>query len=203
MELMESRRTLAALSKELEPLLDGWSLVPEDPENPNYDLRCFEQDGMGFGIRLDRKEDRVMVRSCDWPSYKQDEGRDYIKTCTIWPRDLYDPKEDYPEITIAISRGARAIAKEIDRRFLPDYTRIYGRCLEKARVGQEYEDRSQATWKAVCEATGHETKYHSHHVKLPGEDTGYVTIERRGDKAHLSVTVGAERVKAILKALGL
>lgn len=52
-----------------------------------------------------------------------------------------DGRTTLPSITVAISRGAEAIAKEIKRRFLPEYTDLYNKAVAKRDSQIAYEDK--------------------------------------------------------------
>jgi hypothetical protein len=45
------------------------------------------------------------------------------------------------DITVSISRGEEAIAKEINRRFLPEYLRVVGLALDKIAADEAYETK--------------------------------------------------------------
>jgi len=59
-----------------------------------------------------------------------------------------------PSITVAIKRGPEAIAKDIAKRFLPEYLRVFA--LAKAKVAEDnaYEAAIAANLQRLAEATG-------------------------------------------------
>jgi hypothetical protein len=58
------------------------------------------------------------------------------------PRYGHGLAREYPKITAAARRGPGAIARDIERRFLPDYLPIYQEALESKR-GYEKQDREK------------------------------------------------------------
>ena len=59
-----------------------------------------------------------------------------------------------PDITVALSRGADAIAKDIAKRFLPQYLRIFEAAMRKVAEQEAYELRITNTLKRVANAAG-------------------------------------------------
>ena len=140
MEVNEARTQLAEICKQVALYFDGWTL---SKQGEAYDHRWqLMRDGMQISLSLDwRKKDRLNISTWSWPKYTRME-RGEVKAETIYPNSLYDPKETSPEISVAWARGPEAIAKEIKRRFLPEYERIYARCFEKASQLSEARRRS-------------------------------------------------------------
>ncbi len=57
-------------------------------------------------------------------------------------------------ITVGLSRGAQAIAKEITRRFLPEYSRIFSLAQDKVRDEQEYQAQVSENLQNLASAVG-------------------------------------------------
>src|SRR5258708_3210261 len=108
--------------------LAGWKVTIDNPDDDfrfEYRYRLTNnvegQDiHLSFGSGVDRGKVRV---SGSWPK-KGEHGP--------WsgPGDLY-PCESSPSINCALSRGYDVIAKDITRRFLPEYRRIWGLLVAK------------------------------------------------------------------------
>lgn len=95
-------------------------------------------------------------------------------------------KQTVPTISITIARGYDVIAKEINRRLLPEYDRILTLALTQVQKDKEYKDARQANIEALAEAAG---------VKSPdGKDNLYVhfgevygTVEVYKDSANVKL----------------
>ena len=93
-------------------------------------------------------------------------------------------KQDPGSISVTIARGYEVIAKEIKRRFLPEYDRIMTLALAQVQKDKEYKDAKRANLERMANAAGH---------TLPAKDERY---QRRDDAfnvsfGHLSVEVKA------------
>ena len=59
--------------------------------------------------------------------------------------------ESNPEITVGESRGAAAIARDIERRFLPYFRKRWDVVAARARDRDEYDAKVQANRERICE----------------------------------------------------
>ena len=59
-----------------------------------------------------------------------------------------------PDITVAVARGAEAIAKDIAKRFLPKYLAIFAAAQRKVAEDAAYDSRITNTLKRVADAAG-------------------------------------------------
>lgn len=170
----------------------GWSLEVPKEDDMNNDRRFFRNGEMKFGISLDYgKPDRLNVSTWTWPGYTHME-RGEIQTTTVWPHDLYDPKEDGIDITIGANRGADVIAKEIGRRFLPEYHRIWDRCWLKANQYQQHGDKSAAQWREVCRLLNKDPNHNNHYSAL-----GPLSIRNNNGSLSVEGYLSLPQVKAI------
>jgi hypothetical protein len=175
----------------------GWLFKAE---GESYDYTCSLQDkGMGFSLAYDKWKHRISVRSWNWPQYTVNESRGYVKTETVMPSSLYDPREASPSITVSADKTAAQIAKDIQTRFLPEYTRLYARCLARAQSSQEYADTSESGWQAVCKVIGADPKHHHHYSNIAGEYNA--SIENRSGKAHVTLDLTADQLAKVIAAL--
>lgn len=190
------RAELRQIASLVAPHLEGWAMiVPPPEEDYNQDRVFFTKDKMKFGVSFDwsshPRNSRLNVSTWTWPEYSRLERGDVRKE-TIFPASLYDPKEGQPSISVAASKTPEQIAKDIKRRFLPEYERIYARCKAKADDYQAHEDKSESQWAKVCKLIGCDPKRASKYCKF-GEN--YLTIENRNGSLHIDGYVDLERLQ--------
>jgi hypothetical protein len=178
---------------------DGW-VLEETGETFDYRWKL-RRNGMEIGLSLDwSKKDRLNIATWAWPKYtKLDRGE--VRSETITPSSLYDPKESRPSISVAWNRGPEVIAKEIKRRFLPEYERIYARCAEKAASYQKHENESRANWQAICSAIKVDPNHNRHYVTTNDKENRSVTIENRNGSAYIETYCNADQLVKIIAAL--
>ena len=140
----ESKQKMEALASEVAKHLPGWRAKPyagKEPDwNENWGERLIGTDGLVIALKptdFKRGEpDRLRVSAEAWPKYTVMEHThglgDQVNTKTIQPSSLYVPRESVESISVSISRGPKVIAGEIARRLIPEYTRVYARCLALA-----------------------------------------------------------------------
>jgi hypothetical protein len=188
---------LAKVCNALAKHFDGWTL---EETGETFDYRWkLRRNGMEIGLSLDwSKKDRLNIATWAWPKYtKLDRGE--VRSETITPSSLYDPKESSPSISVAWNRGPEVIAKEIKRRFLPEYERIYARCAEKAASYQKHENESRQNWENICAAIGKDTRHNRHYVSAGGDLN--VTVENRNGSAHIEMYCNADQLVKIIRIL--
>ena len=127
---------------------EGWRL--KDYDETEYVDRApdiVHTDGRSFDLHIgEYGQDRGKVRvSPNWPAKP---GNGYA---CYFPSDLYSPRETSPTISVSLSRGAAVLVAEIERRFLPEYTRIRQRLLDKLAAEQEFEREQQAVFVRIKE----------------------------------------------------
>ena len=93
-----------------------------------------------------------------------------VATTGIYPVVEYPPNSPRPRITTAISRGAAAIARDIERRFLPAYLARFEQTLRAGIREQERSDQAQALRERVEEALG-STLSPAHHADTSSDHT--------------------------------
>jgi hypothetical protein len=62
------------------------------------------------------------------------------------------------DISVAISRGAAAIAKDITRRLFPSALPVYEAAVKRCRDNEEHRDGVAATARRLCKALGVEVR---------------------------------------------
>lgn len=146
----------------------GATVDPIEHENDAWGHRI-TLEGRKMFLRFDRNgisdtsPDRIEI-SGSWPSYTLPGGGPRI--CT--PRDCgaisYNSKS--PEISCNPERGANAIAKDMRRRFLPEFERLYDKCVAWcANTGAAYTaaiDRANA----IAREFGGDVRHDGNNVTL-------------------------------------
>ncbi len=141
-EQQQKREQSIALYKGVAANLPGWTVfTPIDPHDPECIEGCRLVNGpYKIDLRIDRGKVEV---SGYWPQAPNNGP-------TTSPRDVH---ETGPEISCSLSRGPEAIARDITRRFLPEYVRIFAKCQERIDAHVAYESRKAANWAKLCLAS--------------------------------------------------
>lgn len=134
---------------------DGWSVrEPNGEDSRDYRVHAWLTQGTGNG------HPHELCLSLDGPSYAParlhadgkyppDFDGSYI-ACDVSRRC----KVDIPHITVAIERGAATIAREIERRLLPDYRRLHVECVKLATERREEHQRRERNLAELANAAG-------------------------------------------------
>lgn len=130
---------------------DGWTLKEYDNSDKDPWYRrapdIVHKDGRSFDLApVDGGKVRV---SANWPTQRGTQGSRVFS-----PNDLYNPNETSPSIKVSLSRGTEVLAKEINRRFLPEFTRIWGRIAENIKATNEFEDSREAAFQRIRQECG-------------------------------------------------
>jgi len=110
----ERKQKLIALAGQVLAYLTPWYI---DHNHDYYNVKAVHPD----------KPDAAL-----W--FNLDRGRLHIQGG--YPQDFH-PYSGAPEISVSARRSPQSIAKDIHRRFLPDYLEVYARCMENKRQGEE------------------------------------------------------------------
>lgn len=123
-----SRELLHPTAQETAALLgDGWSYQPPDPDEGNRQFWAYitHPSGKRLTIQSSHNPGRFTVYG-DWPK-----TADGVET-----RPGYG--ETPPSITVGMNRGAKALAREIERRFFPEYFRQWEILKKQADESDAY-----------------------------------------------------------------
>lgn len=163
---------------------------------------------LALHFSIDMRADRVTISDLAWPTYinrekpYNDSGKTVYGTKErVMPRDLA-PRQSIDSIGVALSRGPEAIAKEIKRRLLPEYMRVYALCEELAVSRQQYQDKTANSWESICSLVGEDGNNRRTGGIYAKTRFGSIFMENRNGKAYFNLTVTAEQMPAILAALG-
>ena len=96
--------------------------------------------GQGVSLVIDRGKVNV---SGYWPQ-RAGQNSAYVS-----PSDV---QEGSPSISATLLRGPEAVAKEITRRFLPEYLRIWNKIKTKIDETNAYQSRKGANWKRLVDS---------------------------------------------------
>jgi hypothetical protein len=109
-----------------------------------------------------------------------------------------------PEISVSGSRGAAAIAKEIKRRFLPEYLTLLQKAIEKRDAAASWEDKTRAnlvTLAAIVNASV-PTERDRTTASFYHNDKAYGDIQCSGDSVTLKLSsLTMKQAKNILAML--
>lgn len=201
--MSETHIELAKLGGEIAAHLDGWS-VEADAECAHH-ASLVHRDGGRVSLWYDRRTRKMRV-SGQWPR-----GRSGgLRSARDWRVIAWDAKE--PSVNVSLDREPKAIARDIERRFLGRYLEMYGQVLkvqaEEAACAAQLEDSTAKLERAVgrigsrCSSDGNEL---SIYFSEPG-DSGYIAGSCRvsGTSTHFDrLTVPnhiAEQILALLAA---
>lgn len=143
-ERKESHARYLDLYKGVAKHLEGWTVKVDNLEVDN----CYRYkiiDGKGHALSL------------DFGRYSVQRGKVHVSG--YWPlkgehgfSSPSDVRETSPSVNIALDKGHEKIAKDITRRFLPDYFRVYAKIEEKIAADNAYADRKGQNWRRMVDA---------------------------------------------------
>lgn len=119
-----------------------------DDKRPRGNLLLGDGSEMGLWLRYDSFKNRLEVGG-HWPS-----SRVAGDSQSFTPNDLYNPREASPAITVDADKSPEKIASDIRRRFLPDYARVFARCVERRDAHEAYVKNINATAKKLAFSIG-------------------------------------------------
>jgi hypothetical protein len=209
MELSERRAKTQELGIAIaKHLPEGWKFR-RDPDIDNQDRAYFVKGAMRMALTIDdwhQKTPRVRIQTWDWPKYTKwehgyrSDDSDGSRSETVFPSSLYDPKEGSPDITVSMEKSPEQIAKDITRRFIPEYERIFTRCQIKADQFGAFEAASKEAWEDVMRQTGGNPRYgsHYHDIDLGDGQKVHLSLEHRGESVHVETTITPAQFKLLL-----
>lgn len=100
-------------------------------------------DGFNLGVSIGYPYKQATVSVWDWPSYTDTNGTE--QKC--YPYERFS-------IGIGIGRDAKAVVKDIQKRFIPTASKIYTEYLEKAREHGSYCRKIELRLTQVAESFG-------------------------------------------------
>jgi hypothetical protein len=160
-----------------------------------------------FTVHYRTHEHRFVV-SGSWPRSRLpgEESKQFT------PVDLWNPRAEYPSITVDADKSLERIAADIKRRFLPEYRAVLARCVEARNNHEQYVKGCNSLAEEIAALLGESSREHpgkSHGplrpvVEVP-DGLGYGSIEVSRDSAHFNLhSVPADKARklaAFLKTL--
>ena len=123
------------------------------------------------------------------------------------PADLWNPRAEYPSITVDADKSPEKIAADIKRRFLPEYRAVLVRCVEARDNHEQYVRSCNSLAEEIGALLGEPSREHTGKppiVEVP-DGLGYGSIEVSRDSAHFNLhsvpADKARRLAAFLKTL--
>jgi hypothetical protein len=156
------------IAAELCTLGHAWEYVP--PTEDSYSVYLRNGDGARIYLQLTSskgydKDDRVLVTGYQHIGKNGQYVEVYDRGAdgTGWNRVTV------PSITIALSRGPVAIAKDIAKRFLPEYLRVFALAQAKVAADNSYEAKITTNLQRLAAVAG---------VTLPTEQRHYNEVNK-------------------------
>lgn len=189
--------------------LDGWAY--QETELPGdhwygshfrYEIR--NQDGHSFDLRILSGADRGKVQvTGNWPRRDETPGASYVTPSEV--------RESSPSIKRSLDRGYQAIARDIVKRFLPEYVRVYGKIQERIRADREYSGRKASNWATITQSgfvvnPRERNGEHVAEVRIAGErerydySAGYGDVRMTGDDS-VEIKLNSLPVETALRVL--
>jgi len=128
------------------------------------------------------------------------------------PADLWNPRAEYPSITVDADKSSEKIAADVNRRFLPEYRAVLARCVEARDAHEQYINGCNSLADEIGKLLSESNRGHAGKsqgplravVEVP-EGLGYGSIEVSKDSAHFNLhSVPADKARklaAFLKTL--
>lgn len=198
---MENNGKRIELLRAVAAYIDGFEVkVPADGRQP----RLAGPDGMEIFIATSRERGKLHIHG-DWPT----DGNTYMSPRS-WGAVPYDENGDV-SINVSEVRGPEEIARDILRRFLPQYREIYAKCCQRKAENAAYRDRLYVQAQAITKAAGlpapgrleNSNSEYRLHLGNVTEQGWYGTVQVYDKSINLDlrgVTVAnAEKILAILR----
>lgn len=114
---------------------------------------------------------------------------------------LLDHGISNPQITVAIARGADAVAREIKRRLLPGYKRAVSKAQARIVLVEDEHDQIRTLAKRFGAICGVKVKTDDVRFYLPDELASYGSVTCQGDRVRIEGTFSVAQGEEILRAL--
>lgn len=142
----EESKAFQALVESVAVLLPGWKFCPPADE-----------DQWAVAGRIQHPDGRAL----NVAALEKDQGSFRLSVSGSWPKDPkgacigpWDLRQSLKSITVSSRRGAPLIAAEIERRYLPRYTEIWGLALAEINRRRERQRALKEAQSRIAEALG-------------------------------------------------
>ncbi len=187
---------------------DGWSYAPRpDGEGDLYRVSEIRHtDGREINLEFTDDWRKAPARVQVWGGYP--EGTEFNgRTSRVDYSNLWNPHEERPGISCAATKTPAQIAQDISRRFLPEYSRIWVRCKEKADQITAYGQRQLATRAELAVIKGIDLWPDRNggiglegNVSLPGLEKYGSSVRVKGPNS-IELTLGGLTVEQVARVL--
>jgi len=195
MTTRENHTSFEAIADELGKLVPGFELAPNRYDNPNFAL-FVRGDGAALRVYLNTYRGKFEI-SGQWP--KDPEGN--LMSAREWRVIPYNAVE--PGIKCSSTRKPEGIAKDIVRRFLPDYLELYAKVLERQAKREAHKQNREALTKELCQILRgelHNDKKGARRYYKRSGDSVYIQVHS-GESVTLELRVGPEEARKVLQVL--
>lgn len=131
--------------------LPGWHVTESDDEYLGYRFKL--EDGLGHRVTIESARERGKWHVSGY----------WLGTPGAGANGRYltpsDVSESYPSINLSQAKTPEQIARDIARRFLPEYLRIFAKLEAKQAADNDYDTRRARNWKRITDS-GY-VKYHA------------------------------------------
>lgn len=150
MPATSTKPDLHAIAREIASYLPGYAVVPPEDGQWYASLRR-ETDGAAFVLTHARGTKAQVHVSGKYPEDLNGNGRRYMS-----PRDwcVLPYGETEPSIGVSGNRSPEVIARDIARRFLPEYEPLYAACLVRKAERDSYRTTTRSQLEKVADALG-------------------------------------------------
>ena len=150
-------------------------LVSSDyPTDDRYYITLAEPAGVRLFIAGPswRRKGRIYI-SGEYPSYADSQGcKQTVYPSSVWVENV---RQSAPEITCAVERTAAQIAKDIQRRFIPEFLHVWALC--KANLNQNYtDDVSAAAAQIAALTSGQIWGQENNQIRFEGGEITYIRV---------------------------
>ncbi len=202
---MDNAQIIALTAEVAKALGDGWKYTPED--SVYQTIQGENQASLSLHLTrtsYTKPSDRMTIGG----SLNVGKGGSYVEVYEKGADGTGWNRASVSDITVAIARGPEAIAKEITRRFLPEYLRVLRLAQEKAKENNAWDAAVTANLKRLAQAAGTVVPTDKH----PGKDVrnslhvsireAYGTIQASNNTAQLELrSLSIEQAEYILTYL--
>jgi hypothetical protein len=202
---MNTEQTVYDVAGAIAQHLPGWKAEGCEENRDRAELR----HGSGAAVTLHRvwSNKRRIEAHGQYPRGSEGQYRGPMD----WGAIRYDAKA--PEITFDATRDPKALARDLERRLLPQYLQILMKCREIKKEYDAYHAKQEARLEHFAKLLGsrrirngtRDSSVHFHHtVPVDGEeDTVWGDVRMEGDTSRIEMSVPnciAEKVLKLLAA---
>lgn len=176
--------------------------VEQAPDLENYWYARIASPELPVALDLRGYDGRLEVRVA-WPSYRDEGGRQQ----TVFGRDVLSNPEYQAarlDISVALSRGADAIVKDIKRRLIPSAKPVYEKAVQTCRDRENYQKVKAGATARLMQALGVSQDPRKHSGQIYLDDGVRLSVSGddsvRFDYFYVDVDTAIEIVKLIRKS---